>query len=86
MMFKWIGGSRQLSQGCSLLHFNVDRGTGDFRGKFDVYERACPPRERKNFNVWHVIFFGGGVIVYLLQQGTWLHDSIQQYWVVSRDI
>ncbi len=60
MMFKWIGGSRQLSQGCILLPFNVDRGTGDFRGKFDVYERACPPRERKKFNVWHIIFFRGG--------------------------
>ncbi len=64
-MFKWIGGSRQLSQGCALLP--VVEG---FRGKFDVYERACPPRERRKSNVWHIIFFlGGGVIVYLLQQG-----------------
>ncbi len=60
MMFKWIGGSRQLSQGCSLLQFIVARGTGDFTGKFDVFEMTCPPRERKNFNVWHVIFLGGG--------------------------
>ncbi len=62
MMFKWIGGSRQLSQGCALLPFNVDRGTGDFRGEFDVYERACPPRERKKITVWHIIsfFWGGG--------------------------
>ncbi len=52
------------------VYFNVDRGTGEIRGKFDVYERACPPRERKKINVWHIIFFwGGGVIVYLLQQG-----------------
>ncbi len=60
MMFKWIGGSRQLSQGCTLLLFNVDRETGDFRGKFDVYQRACSPSERKKFNVWH-ISWGGGV-------------------------
>ncbi len=59
-MFEWSGGSRQLSQGCTLQPFNVDRGTGDLRGKFDVYERACLPREGKNLNVWHIIFLRGG--------------------------
>ncbi len=70
MMFKWMGGSRQLSQGCTLLPFNVDRGTGDFRGKFDVYPRACPPSGREKILMSGTLFFfGGGVVVYLLQQG-----------------
>ncbi len=59
-MFKWIGGSRQLSQGCNLLPFNVDRGAGDFRGKFDVYERQCPPREREKILMFGTFFFWGG--------------------------
>ncbi len=64
-MFKWIGGSRQLSQGCALLLFNLYKGTGDFRWKFDVYERACPPRERKEVLMFGTLYFflGGGVIV-----------------------
>ncbi len=57
MKLKWIGGSRQLSQGCTLLAFNVDRGTGEFSGKFDAYERACPPRERKEIFMFGTLFF-----------------------------
>ncbi len=71
MMFKWIGGSRQLSQGCTLLPFNVARGTEDFREKFDVYERACPPREREKFLMFGTLFFlGAGSSCTFYSRGT----------------
>ncbi len=60
----------------TLLHFNVEGGTGDFRGKLGVYNRACPPRKRKGILMLATIFWGGAVIVYLLQQV--VADSLQK--------
>ncbi len=59
-MFKQIGGSRQLSQESTLLPFNVDRGTGDIRGKLGAYERACNLMKRKEIVMFGTFFFGGG--------------------------
>ncbi len=67
MMLKWIGGSRQLR----------DRGTGNFRGKLGVYERACPPWKQKVIWMLATFFFGGGQPSYTFYSRV-VADSLQK--------
>ncbi len=84
-MFKWIGGSRQISQESALLPSNVDRGRGDFRGKLRVYERACHPRKRKEILMFST-FLGCEVIVYLLRQGYEIRILKRGIWLKIKNI
>ncbi len=62
MMFKWIGGSRQLSQGCTLLPFKVDWGQGISEGNLTYMKGHVLLGKGKilMFGTLLLFFFWGG--------------------------